>query len=252
MLLGRKTSKRKQLKVSSKLSKKKNGKLNLKLKNPKPEEINEINGKGKVVIHIKKRWFEEVITVTGTIKNGKLEGEGKIVKETTKHLRGVIKRKTYQKGTFKDNKLHGEGEMGTPSMLYSGTFKNGDIVFGKIHNKISKFVEEGTFKTNNNNSFFKDVKLHGKGKTFGKNFSSEGIFVNGLLKSGKRESKNNEYVLEEGEFTIKKGSFESNLRRGRRVHKDGTVEEGIFKTVYKKDDFEYYPITTLEKKQKIF
>ena len=245
-LFGKKTKKKQANNKSINSKKKKGGKLNINLKNPSQQELNDINGVGKVVVLIKKKSFEETTTETGDFINGLLNGNGKRVIKSVENKRTIT-----EKGYFKNGKLDGEGERSKPVMLYSGIFSDGIFISGKVFNKLSKLTEEGTFKVVDN---WGNVELHGKGKKYGNFYLSEGIFEHGLLKSGKREnkSKHAKIVLEKGEFTIDRREYDSNLKKGKRIFKDGTKEEGIFKTIYKYGDFEAYPVTTLEKKQKIF
>jgi hypothetical protein len=146
----------------------------------------------------------------GNFKDGKLNGQGKI----------ITKNGSIYEGQFKDNNLNGQGKIidieYNGCWVYEGEFKdnllNGQ---GKIISKNGCWVYEGEFKDN---------LLNGQGKIISKNgcWVYEGEFKDNLLNGqGKIISKNG--VIYEGEFKDNKLNDQGNITT------NGIIKCGEFK-----------------------
>ncbi len=150
-------------------------------------------------------WTGETI-LKGQLKDGKLNGNGKISKNN-----GDI-----YEGQFKDNQLNGDGKV---SLI------NGNIIEGQFKN--SKLNGNGKISYNNGDIYkgqFKDNQLNGDGKiSYNNGNISEGQFKDNTLNGRGKISYNN--------GTIYEGQFKDNQLNGhgKISYNNGDIYEGQFK-----------------------
>lgn len=177
----------------------------------------------------------------GTFKNGKLNGQGKIIlpshDELSVHddslqnpfdalpfkdeseLAFITKNPYMMTGEFKDGELNGEGKIiyGVTEKSRGSITNNGQTSSYEDIISWCKEIHKGEFKNN---------QLNGRGKLENGDSTYEGEFVNGLLVKGKITTFMG--TVSEGEFTkidYKTTSFSGKLKI---TCRDGTMVEGEF------------------------
>lgn len=168
------------------------------------------------------------VMFTGTFKNGRLNGHGKITDGNNIWI-----------GEFENDKLHGRGKRIIGNQVEDGMFRYG-LLHGKGKHTNVDNVSKGTFEngklhgygeTIENGKIFKGIFyygiLHGQGKYIYGNTVDEGMFSFGDLNGiGRREIKND---VENHPSKIWEGEFQKNILHGCGKHTYGNIiDEGMF------------------------